>query len=254
MRWTSKIVHEWNVHLEICIRPQAKENSRQYLLFRTDILQKTVVGTPWFHDLIGDGLNMLLDISAYQQRIVTIQKLKIERSERLISSRLVQDKTELTILKWQLNASRNTWCNTVAGYIIVYVFSIFWLNFQTELLRLFIDRNHTLPFYCPQMLSAREICLYAFSPKWSRSRVFSGLGGELHINKRFTVIFVSIDAIRSFPSLWNGRKYWLNSIKNSCGITNKLCFGDPGGAPGNSWWGCAARFLKSWPDFRPKKM
>ena len=133
MRWTSKIVHEWNVHLEICIRPQAKENSRQYLLFRTDILQKTVVGSPWFHNLIGDGLNMLLDISAYQQRIVTIKKLKIERSERLISSRLVQDKTELTILKWQLNASRNTWCNTVAGYIIVYVFSIFWLNFQTEL-------------------------------------------------------------------------------------------------------------------------
>ena len=43
------------------------------------------------------------------------------------------------------------WCDTVAGYIIVYVFSIFWLNFQTELLR--------LPFYCPQMLSAREIRL-----------------------------------------------------------------------------------------------
>ena len=160
MRWTSKIVHEWNVHLEICIRPQAKENSRQYLLFRTDILQS--LGAPDFITNFGDGLNMLLDISAYQQRIVTIKKLKIERSERLISSRLVQDKTELTILKWQLNASRNTWCNTVAEYIIVYVFSIFWLNFQTELLRLFIDRNHTLPFYCPQMLSAREICFMRF--------------------------------------------------------------------------------------------
>ena len=26
-----------------------------------------------------------------------------------------------------------------------------------------------------------------------------------------------------------------------------------GGTPGNSWWGCAVRFSKSWPDFRPKK-
>ena len=25
-----------------------------------------------------------------------------------------------------------------------------------------------------------------------------------------------------------------------------------GGTPGNSWWGCAARFFKSWPYFRPK--
>ena len=28
-----KIVHEWNAHLEIFSRPQAKENSRHYLLF-----------------------------------------------------------------------------------------------------------------------------------------------------------------------------------------------------------------------------
>ena len=27
----------------------------------------------------------------------------------------------------------------------------------------------------------------------------------------------------------------------------------PGGTPGNSWWGCAARFSKSLPDFGPKK-
>ena len=26
----------------------------------------------------------------------------------------------------------------------------------------------------------------------------------------------------------------------------------PGGTPVNSWWGCAARFYKSWPHFRPK--
>ena len=28
----------------------------------------------------------------------------------------------------------------------------------------------------------------------------------------------------------------------------------PGGTPGNSWWGCAARFSKSWPYFRPKNV
>ena len=36
--------HEWNCHLEIFSRPQVIENSRQYLLLRTDILQETVVG------------------------------------------------------------------------------------------------------------------------------------------------------------------------------------------------------------------
>ena len=29
---------------------------------------------------------------------------------------------------------------------------------------------------------------------------------------------------------------------------------DRGGAPGNSWWGCVARFFKSWPDFRRKNV
>ena len=41
-----KIVLEWNGHLEIFTRPQVTENSRQYLLLQTDILQKTVVGYP----------------------------------------------------------------------------------------------------------------------------------------------------------------------------------------------------------------
>lgn len=31
-----------------------------------------------------------------------------------------------------------------------------------------------------------------------------------------------------------------------------LCWNIPReGIPGNSWWGCTARFTKSWPDFRP---
>ena len=37
---------EWNGHLEIFSRPQVIENPRQYLLRRTDILQKTVVRCP----------------------------------------------------------------------------------------------------------------------------------------------------------------------------------------------------------------
>ena len=27
----------------------------------------------------------------------------------------------------------------------------------------------------------------------------------------------------------------------------------PGGTPGKFWWGCACRFFKSWPYFKPKK-
>ena len=42
----SKIIHEWNGHLEITSLQQAIENSRQFLLLRTAILQKTVVGCP----------------------------------------------------------------------------------------------------------------------------------------------------------------------------------------------------------------
>ena len=44
LRYVSNIVHEWNSHLEIFSRPQGIENSRQYLLLLTDILQ--VVGCP----------------------------------------------------------------------------------------------------------------------------------------------------------------------------------------------------------------
>ena len=30
--------------------------------------------------------------------------------------------------------------------------------------------------------------------------------------------------------------------------------GGKGGTPGISWWGCAARVFKSWPNFRPKNV
>ena len=54
-----KFVLECNGHLEIFSRPQVMENSRQYLLLRTDILQKTVVGCPCslarLNQFIGDN-------------------------------------------------------------------------------------------------------------------------------------------------------------------------------------------------------
>ena len=43
-RKASKIAQEWSSHLEMFSLPQVIENFRQYLLLRTDILQKTVVG------------------------------------------------------------------------------------------------------------------------------------------------------------------------------------------------------------------
>ena len=39
-------MHEWNGHLETCSLPQAIENSRKFLLLRTDILQKQSLGVP----------------------------------------------------------------------------------------------------------------------------------------------------------------------------------------------------------------
>ena len=46
-----KLHMNWNSHLEFLNRSQAIENSRQSFLLRTDILQKTVVGCPWFKRL-----------------------------------------------------------------------------------------------------------------------------------------------------------------------------------------------------------
>ena len=43
-----KIVPEWNAYLESISRIQTIENSRQYLLLRTDILLKESLGVPDF--------------------------------------------------------------------------------------------------------------------------------------------------------------------------------------------------------------
>ena len=43
-------VHEWNGHLEIFSLPQAIKKSRQLLLLRTDIIQKTGVEYPWWKE------------------------------------------------------------------------------------------------------------------------------------------------------------------------------------------------------------
>ena len=60
IRWALKIIHEWNGHLENF--SQVKENSRQNLLLRTDILQKTVVGCPW-PELWKTTIGLLLTIN-----------------------------------------------------------------------------------------------------------------------------------------------------------------------------------------------
>ena len=47
---------------------------------------------------------------------------------------------------------------------------------------------------------------------------------------------------------------WIKfDVWNQVHCSSKSCPGwGGGGTPGNSWWGCAAWFLKPWPDFRPK--
>ena len=46
LEYVTKIVHEGNGHLKICSLNEAIDNCRQFLLFRIDILQKTVVPSP----------------------------------------------------------------------------------------------------------------------------------------------------------------------------------------------------------------
>ena len=62
IRYASKIVHEWltngNGHLAIFSLSQAIENFREFLLLRTDILQKTVVGCSWWMTVTGDCLEV----------------------------------------------------------------------------------------------------------------------------------------------------------------------------------------------------
>ena len=43
LEYVTKIVHEGNGHLKICSLSEAIDTCRQFLLLRTDILQKTVV-------------------------------------------------------------------------------------------------------------------------------------------------------------------------------------------------------------------
>ena len=56
---SSKIVRECNGHLKILSLPQGIENSRQFLLLRTDILQKPVVGWPCFFKFLSKNGNLL---------------------------------------------------------------------------------------------------------------------------------------------------------------------------------------------------
>ena len=70
IKWASKIVLEWNGDLEIFSRPQVIENSRQYVLLRTDILHKTVFGCPW------NKLQLQLQCLQYQSRKLPVQLIQ----------------------------------------------------------------------------------------------------------------------------------------------------------------------------------
>ena len=52
------MTHEWNGYLVIFSLPQAIENSREFLLLRTDILQETVVGCSWWMTVTDDCLEV----------------------------------------------------------------------------------------------------------------------------------------------------------------------------------------------------
>ena len=59
------------------------------------------------------------------------------------------------------------------------------------------------------------------------------------------------------PPSWKTKRTWRWLIRHlSIEKTSLvfLIFLPGGGTPGNSWWGCAARFSKSWPYFRPKNV
>ena len=45
--------------------------------------------------------------------------------------------------------------------------------------------------------------------------------------------------------------YWCHWYENDY-LFSCLGGGEGGGTPGNTWWGCAVPFSKSWPHFRPK--
>ena len=63
----SKIVPEWNTYLEVFSRIQVIGTSRQYLLLRTDILQKTVVGCPDKRRLILDNGHVVKIADPYSE-------------------------------------------------------------------------------------------------------------------------------------------------------------------------------------------
>ena len=91
-----------------------------------------------------------------------------------------------------------------------------------------------------------------------------------------TLSFVPINLHRCWPREW--RHYWCTKTVHQRRLHTKFykgawnARGGRGGGPlpqgfprpfikgcggvllDNSWWGCAARFFKSWPDFRPKNV
>ena len=82
----SKIVREWNGHLEMFSVPQAIENSREFLLLRTDILQKTVV-------VCSFNISMKVLDRVFNEVIVKARhNITIEQSGEVVTSRCHSNK------------------------------------------------------------------------------------------------------------------------------------------------------------------
>ena len=76
IRQASKIVHEWNGHLEIFGRPKSIENSRQCLLLRTDILQnrKQLLGA---HVLLAVNICLICSFCFYYHLLLLFICLRV---------------------------------------------------------------------------------------------------------------------------------------------------------------------------------
>ena len=69
-------LHKWNGHLEILSLPQGIENSRQFLLLRTDISRKKVFGCPC----------MVPEVSISARELIVITNWSKSNAELFIQS------------------------------------------------------------------------------------------------------------------------------------------------------------------------
>ena len=127
-----KLYMSWNGNLEILSRPHVIENSRQYLLLRTDILQRPVVGCPWIVKLYAlfktrDPTNHILFRLAPRTRLGQIMKGLPPgpgRAEKNVRICLLKLKTKQSP-KWKF-----LWRRVHLSSKILCVSGVYWQNQQ----------------------------------------------------------------------------------------------------------------------------